>query len=320
MSDVEEEEVVLSKRSRDEDDDGFSDHVSKKSKQEVKEDEFISPQDSVKQSIQQQKNFEPFEAKTMQIKDFCTCISALAEVKDLDVVLFSFAPEGLRMYGKVKTSPIMIDCFWNEKEMFKSYYKCTRKVDYWIPKERLKSLKKKIGKEDSCITFKEITENGVGFSVQGISSYKDGGGYEWDINLFADPVEDEPSEMDGTFNYEFKTPSDRFKHMVDFMDENNKYILISHESDKMVFRGISDTFQYHQSIHSKVEHTDYKISNLFLKPQLKVVSAAAGLHKTLKICYEEEQKGVVLFQYLLDHSDPVSHFSMYVLPANPSIM
>jgi hypothetical protein len=105
------------------------------------------------------------------------------------------------------------------------------------------------------------------------------------------------------------------------MSDQSEFICFELKQDQVSFQGVNDCGMVtdkisHKVLHDHKEVTNAQLSVLFVKKILKVVTATHQLHKMLKVAFNQHSMTAdpILFSYSLDHEQPQSHFSVYVMP------
>ena len=255
---------------------------------------------------------------TMNIRDFCSMLTGISSIPNLDQVLIQFSSEGMSVYAKPLESPVMVNSFWST-HMFQDFY-CPTNVSRWVSKERLVDLKRKISKDVDCLKIGEITANNInGFCFSGERTYTSGGKCKFTFNVCEWVSTIEPVRVNIKYPWHIVTASQKFSHNVDFIDDKNDFLSMTLCDDNLSFEGIGDTGLIGETITHCIEtgKLPFKFNALFYKRYLKIITSAQALHKSLTISLNpDESEGVfpVLFSYKMDQNVPQSHFSVFVLP------
>jgi hypothetical protein len=268
---------------------------------------------------QEEKNSGGISAKTMNVKDFCTVLSGFGSTPDLSLVLFSFDSDGMKLYAKPASSPVVIQSFWN-KSMFQGY-KCEEKVMIWVQKSRLEEIRKRIVKDVECLHISSMpsSDSNGGLIFSGSMAYKSGGSANFSINAFQYESTEEVYKMDLEYNWHVVTSSEKFKTDVEFIVDGSECVSMRLENKELALRGVTDMGLIGEEIKHETDSSDLTVffTSMFTKKYLKIVTSTQALHKTVNIAFIEDDSSVVkpvLFSYHLDQSSVQSHFSVYIVP------
>jgi hypothetical protein len=252
---------------------------------------------------------------TFNVKSFCNILSGFKSIPSLELVLLSFSPEGMTMFGKPDHSAAAVFCFWNT-EMFVDY-KCDKPIiQKWIRINRCEELRKKISKGVKILNISNIVDDIPGFSFSCDKNEENGIVRKCMIKaLEISDDRDIVSPSRFTFDCQLMTSSYTFKESINFISDSSDFLRLKIENDSMIFEGFDDTGSVIEETSQIIDgKSDIEYECLFMKKYLMFVHDTFKLHPNLNIHFKTKGIGPVLFHYALDSKQPQSHFSIYIVP------
>jgi hypothetical protein len=257
---------------------------------------------------------------TMNVKYLCGVLSGLCNIPNADLIMIQFTPTGMLLYSKPDASPVVVASFWNT-QMFQNY-QCDTTTHKWVSKTRLEHVRKKISKDVDLLHISTVHEPYPGLSFFGTRSGKSGRDSKFSFTLLEKI--NEASHIDTTqitYNWHIQTSSQLLKDSIDLIDDSSDYVSMEIESNSLKFKGIADSGIVSETTSHTVDTPPLTVTfkSLFSKRYLKTVTSTYILHKSILISFNPDNKEddvyPVSFSYTLDHEQPRSHFTAFIMPA-----
>jgi hypothetical protein len=258
-----------------------------------------------------------FFVRTMNVLAFRDVLKSLVEVPNVTVLLMKFDEHGMTLYSCARTITTVGGAFWN-RSMFETYV-CPQKIEKWISVERFTDLKPKLTTgEVQFLDLRLLADHHMdGFEFSGEIKTNEGqratfkhAAYAW--------IEPDGGVQRITTPYDLHlfTSAHTFETQVKLLSKSLERIRLRLDRSILSLSGIDDQGVVMESVEHNVETSiTHTIQVDFQRKALKPILAGVGLAKNIRLSfYSASQRAPLLFVYELDHEQPQSHVSYYVLP------